>query len=86
MASQPDDLSDVMSTLSVNNPLIELELSDQVQSNLSIIENDYETIFSWNIKQQTGTCQNLMLNFIDKIREKYEMIIDEDNVFNLNRY
>lgn len=75
-----------MSTLSMDDPLKELGLSDQVQSKLRTIENDYETIFSWKIKQQTGICQNLMVNFIDKIHEKCEIIIVEDDAFNLNRY
>lgn len=71
MAQQNDDLTNAISSLSVDE--------------MTRISNEYETIFSWDIKKQTGDCGNLMLNLIDKIREKYDIILDKDNAFSLNR-
>lgn len=84
------DLSDEMSVLSFNDENDHFEklcLDDNVQTQLMKIKNDYETVFSWNIKQLTGANnQNLMLNLVDKIRDKFDMIIGTDNEFNINKY
>jgi len=87
MAGYVDDLSDLMGALSFNDDhWNELGLDDSIRRQLRKIEKDYESIFSWDIQQLTGVNQNLMMNLIDKIHEKQEMIIDKDNEFNLNRY
>lgn len=87
MASYDDHLANEMGALSVDaDPCKELELDNNIRSQLRKIENDYESIFSWSIGRLTGVNQNLLLNLLDKIREKQEMIIDKDNEFNLNRY
>lgn len=82
----PDDLSKEMNDLSLNKVCLEeLKMDDNTQKKLNKIKTDYESIFSWDIKQLTGINQNLMLNLIDRIKEKCEMIVDKDNAFNLNR-
>ncbi|XP_022179430.1 uncharacterized protein LOC111040046 isoform X1 [Myzus persicae] len=87
MAGCVDQLSDAMGALSFNdNHWNELGLEDSIRMQLRKIENDYESIFSWDIQQLTGVNQNLMMNLIDKIREKQEMIMDKDDEFNLNRF
>jgi len=86
MASYVDHLSDAMGALSFNDDhWNELGLDDSTRTKLRKIENGYESIFSWDIQQLTGVKQNLMMNLIDKVREKQEMIIDKDDEFNLNR-
>lgn len=86
MAGCVDQLSDAMGALSFNDDhWNELGLDGSIQTQLRKIENEYESIFSWNIQKLTGINQNLMMNLIDKVREKQEMIIDKDNEFNLNR-
>lgn len=86
MAELHNDLSKEMSALSVNNAhLNKLKLNDNVQSKLNKVKTDYESIFSWNIQKLTGNNQNLMLNLIDRIREKCEIIVDNNDEFNLNR-
>lgn len=85
MAGCVDQLSDAMDALSFNDDhWNELGLDSSIQTQLRKIENEYESIFSWNIQKLTGVKQNLMMNLIDKVREKQE-IIDKDNEFNLNR-
>lgn len=79
-------LSNVVVTMSINDdPFKELGLSDEICSKLKIINNNYETIFSWNIKNKTGIRQNLVMNLVDEVSEKREFMIDEDT-FNFNRY
>jgi len=86
MAGYVDQLSDAMGALSFNNNhWNELELDDSIRTQLKKIENDYESIFSWDIQKLTGANQNLMMNIIDKVREKQEMIMDNAGEFNLNR-
>lgn len=81
-----DEMSDTMCALSVNEECLpKLELDDDVLTKLEQIKNDYESIFSWDIKQRTGMRQNLMMNLIDRTRENCEIIVDKDNVFNLNK-
>ncbi|XP_025197118.1 uncharacterized protein LOC112595929 [Melanaphis sacchari] len=87
MAGYVEHLSDVMDTLSINDDhWNELELDENIRTQLKEIENDYESIFSWDIQRLTGCNQNLLVNIIDKVREKLEMVIDKDNEFNLNRF
>lgn len=92
MAARCDDdgdqlLSDAMCLMSVNEVrLKELGLDDNARAKLNEIENDYESIFSWDIKRLTGISQNLMSEVIDVAREKLEIIMVKDNVFNLNRF
>lgn len=92
MAECIDSLSDSMASLSassgdtdVDKHLKELKLDSSVRAKLLQIENAFESIFSWEVKKITGTNQNLMMNLIDKVQEKCEMVIDKENVFNLNR-
>ncbi|CAI6350792.1 unnamed protein product [Macrosiphum euphorbiae] len=87
MAGYVDQLSDAMGALSFDNDhWNELGLDNSIRTQLRKIENEFESIFSWDIQKLTGINQNLMLNLIDKIREKQEMIIDKDDEFNLNRF
>jgi len=86
MAGYVDQLSDAMGALSFDNDhWNELGLDNSIRTQLRKIENEFESIFSWDIQKLTGINQNLMMNLIDKIREKQEMIIDADDEFNLNR-
>jgi len=86
MAGYVDQLSDAMGVLSFNDDhWNELGLDNNIRTQLRKIENDYESIFSWDIQKLTGINQNLLMNLIDKVREKQEMIIDKDEEFNLNR-
>uniref|UniRef100_A0A2S2PAG1 Uncharacterized protein n=1 Tax=Schizaphis graminum TaxID=13262 RepID=A0A2S2PAG1_SCHGA len=84
MAGYIEHLSDEMGTLSINDHWNELGLDENIRKKLKEIENDYESIFSWNIQQLTGCNQNLMSNRIEKVREKLEMIIDKEDEYNLN--
>ncbi|XP_026822086.1 uncharacterized protein LOC113560423 [Rhopalosiphum maidis] len=86
MARFIEHLSDEMGTLSINDHWNELGLDENIRKKLKEIENDYESIFSWNIQQLTGCNQNLMNNRIEKVREKLEMIIDKEDEYNLNRF
>ncbi|KAL4141617.1 hypothetical protein QTP88_004228 [Uroleucon formosanum] len=90
MAVNDDHSTDAMAALSVNDDCWkELELDDIVQTQLIKIENDYESIFSWDIKRLTGYSQNRMLNLVDKVRGKQEVITyfnGYKDVFNLNRF
>lgn len=87
MAAHNKDLCNAMDVLSIDNDacLKQLGLNDDQQSKLKEIVNDYESIFSWDIKRLTGNSQNLMVNHVDKIREKCEMILCKDDEFNLNK-
>ncbi|KAL5240438.1 hypothetical protein ACI65C_007848 [Semiaphis heraclei] len=83
-------LSDLMSALSIDdNHWEELGLSDNIRTQLIKIENDYESIFSWNIKQLTEPNQNLKVDLIDNVRGRLEIIkvmFDKDDKFHLNRF
>jgi len=85
-----NDLPNAMGALSVDdNRWKELGLDDNIRTQLRKIENDYESIFSWNIKQLTGANQNLMTNLIDNIRGQLEIITVMDSngdKFKLTRY
>ncbi|CAI6343167.1 unnamed protein product [Macrosiphum euphorbiae] len=86
-----NDSTDAMAALSVNDDLWkELGLDDIIQTQLIKIENDYESIFSWDIQRLTGVSQNLRLNLVDKVREKQEMLTGMDSCkndeFNLNKF
>lgn len=87
MAAHSKDLCDAMVGLSIENDvhLKQLGLSDYQRSKLKEIVNDYDSIFSWDIKQLTGNSQNLMANLVNKMREKCEMIFHKDDEFNLNK-
>jgi hypothetical protein len=85
MAGYVEHLSDVMGTLLINDDhWNELGLDENIRTQLKEIENNYESIFSWDIQQLTGG-KHLKFNLIDKVREQIEMIIDKDNEYNLNR-
>lgn len=57
------NLSNAVSTMSVDDICSkEFGSEDSVQTNLNRIKNDYESIFSWDIKENI----NRMLNIIDK--------------------
>lgn len=78
-------LSTSISDVDVNEHLKELGLADEARAKLLQIENNYEGIFSWEVKKLTGINQNLMMNLIDKIREECDLVVDKENAFNLNR-
>lgn len=87
MAGCVEHLSDAMGTLSVNDDhWNELGLDENIRKQLKKIENECESIFSWDIQRLTGCIQNLLINRVDKVREKIEMIIDKDDEYNLNRF
>lgn len=87
MAEYVDNMSDAMGALSFNDDhWNELGLDDSIRTQLNKIENNYESVFSWDIKRLTGIKQNLMMDLVEKIREKQELIIDKDDEFNLNRF
>jgi len=58
---------------------------DSVQTDLNRIKNDYESIFSWNIKEKTSTNINRMLKVIDKTRKKFDIVMESKDAFSLNR-
>ncbi|CAI6349312.1 unnamed protein product [Macrosiphum euphorbiae] len=80
------DLPDAMGALSVVNDCgTDLGLDDNIGTQRSKIENDYESIFSWDIQRLTG----VKLSRISKVRDKLEIITDmEENndVFKFNRF
>jgi len=84
-----NDLTDVMGALTIDeNRWEKLGLDDNIRTQLLKIENDYESIFSWKIKQLTGANQNLKANLIDNIRGQlniFTAMFDSDDKFNLNR-
>ncbi|XP_060878757.1 uncharacterized protein LOC132951078 isoform X2 [Metopolophium dirhodum] len=85
-----NDLPDAMGALSVDdNRWKELGLDDNIRTQLRKIENDYESIFSWNIKRLTGANQNLMTNLVNNIRGRLEIITvmdGKDDTFKLTRF
>lgn len=87
MAAHSKDLCDAMDGLSIDNDvhLKQLGLNNDQLSKLKEIVNDYDSIFSWDIKRLTGNSQNLMANLIDKMREKCEMLLHKDDEFYLNK-
>jgi hypothetical protein len=85
MAGCVEHLSNEVGTLSINDHWNELGLDESQRTQLKEIKNDYESIFSWNIQQLTGWNQNLMINIIEKVRDKLGMIIDKKDEYNLNR-
>jgi len=90
MAVNDDHLTDAMAALSVNDDhRKELDLDDIVQTQLIKIKNNYESIFSWDIQRLTGDNEYRMLNLVDKVRGKLEIITDldgcKDDGFSLNR-
>jgi len=85
MAGYDGNLNDAMNALDVNDELV---LDDSIRTQLSIIEKDYESVFSWDIQQLTGVNTNHTLNLINKIRDKKQMAIDmaaKDDEFNFDR-
>ncbi|KAL5240440.1 hypothetical protein ACI65C_007850 [Semiaphis heraclei] len=87
-----NDLSDVMvGTLSIDdqNRWEELGLDDNIRTQLIKIENDYESIFSWNIKQLTEPNQDPTSDLLDNVRGQQQIItvmFDKDDKFHLNRF
>jgi len=85
-----NDSTIAIAALSVNDDRWkELGLDDIIQTQLIKIQNDYESIFSWDIQQLTGVNQNLRLSLVDKVRGKQEIITDvngcKNDDFDLNR-
>lgn len=64
--------------------MTEFDDIDTGMTMLKIVETDYESVFSWHIKERTEEKQNLMMNFLDTIREKYDSFTTEKDVFNMN--
>lgn len=87
MAVHSKNLSDIMHDLSVDDDvrLKRLGLNNDQQSKLKEIANNYESIFSWDIKRLTGNSQNLIMNLKDKIKEKCKMILHKEDEFNFNK-
>lgn len=78
-------LSNSMGALSVDDDRWkELELDENIRTQLYEIENDYDSIFSWDIRRLIGNGQNLMMNLVHKVREEQELIVDNNDEFNLN--
>ncbi|XP_016657441.1 uncharacterized protein LOC100160247 isoform X2 [Acyrthosiphon pisum] len=69
-----DHLTDAMGAVSVNDD--EIVLDDNIRTQLTEIENNYESIFSWDLQRFTGVNKNLLLNLIDKVRGQKQMTID----------
>lgn len=91
MAECVDDLSKSMAVLFTGDDddhLKELGLADDTRAQLRQMKNDYESIFSWDIKRRSDFKGNLLNDHIDFIREKYEIHIAyyETDVFDLHRY
>jgi len=83
MAGFDDHLTNAMGAFSVNDD--EIVLDDNIRTQLTNIENNYESIFSWDIHRCTGVNKNLLFNLIDKVREQKQMTIDmatKDDEFN----
>lgn len=79
-------LSNEMCFLSINEVRFkELGLDEKTRAKLNKIVDDYESIFSWDIKRLTGISQNRMADLVNVVQEKYELIAVKDNVFNINR-
>lgn len=60
-------------------------LDDATRTASKELEQNYESIFFWKIKELTGDSQNLLLNVIYNVKEKYDMIVDKENAFNLTK-
>lgn len=78
MAGCVDDLSKSMGVLFTgdgDDHLKELGLTDAKCAKLREIENDYESVFSWDVKKLTNFKSTLLIDHIDHIQEKYEMHI-----------
>ncbi|KAE9528198.1 hypothetical protein AGLY_012620 [Aphis glycines] len=87
MARYDDPLNNAIGALSIDDDRwIKLGLDHKIRTQLSEIENNYESIFSWDIQKLTGVNLCRKLNLIDKIRDKQEMIITMDDEFDLNRF
>lgn len=83
-------LMDSVGEMSINDDCWrELGLDDEIRSKLIKIENEYESIFSWDIQRLTGVNRNLMMNLIDKVREQKSistgMTANKDDEFNFIR-
>ncbi|XP_050540163.1 uncharacterized protein LOC126904874 [Daktulosphaira vitifoliae] len=61
-------------------------LDDSSQQILKQIKENYESVFSWGIKEKCGSNQNLLTNIIDKITEKHEMLLNGKENFFLKRF
>lgn len=84
-------LMDSVGEMSINDDCWrELGLDDEIRSKLIKIENEYESIFSWDIQRLTGVNRNLMMNLIDKVREQKSistgMTANKDDEFNFIRF
>lgn len=79
-------LSDAMDGLSINTSIKKPGLDDDLQTKLNEIKNIFETVFSWKIKEQMISKDNLLIDFIDKIQLKLEVNMNgDDKIFNLHR-
>lgn len=91
MEDKHENLSDVTGTvLAVKDARTnDLGLDENLRTMLHRIKTDYETVFSWDIDKLTGKSinNNLISNFVVRIRERCESTIDndDDGTFNLNR-
>lgn len=56
-----------------------------MQTKLNNIKKNYESVFSWDIKQQTGINRDVLINFEEKIQEKCDINVEEVDEFVYNR-
>lgn len=49
------------------------------------IANNYETVFSWRIKELTGVPSNIMKDMLSSLREKRDLIVNNDRTFSFKR-
>lgn len=82
------ELSNLVDALSINDKSCtteELRLDENLRKSLIHIKNNYESVFSWEIRERTEKNQNLLAEFINITQEKYDLIAERDDEFNLNR-
>lgn len=51
---------------------------------LSNIKNNYESIFSWEIYEKTEKSRNKMMNVLEKVTQKQDILF-ESSTFDFNR-
>jgi hypothetical protein len=77
--SSSSELSNCLQKLNLNC-LPELKL----QSIMSNIKNNYESIFSWEIYEKTEKSRNKMMDVLEKVTQKQDILF-ESNSFDFNR-
>lgn len=62
-------------------------LDESILTKLNEIKVNYESVFSWDINEQTEDQQDYqdLFSRIDRIREKCDLILEKKNEFNIDR-